>query len=79
MTPETKKKLIETELEVLAVLRERLQLAITLFDAEDDDITKVNDFDKAKALASENREVLTLIKNHQEYLSDALKSPIDQD
>jgi hypothetical protein len=76
MTSKTKKELIESEIQTLSVLSDRLRAAITLFDAEDDDIT---DLDKATALAKENREVLSLIAKHQQFLSDALKLPIDQD
>jgi hypothetical protein len=76
MTSKTKKELIESEIQTLSVLSDRLRAAITLFDAEDDDIT---DLDKATALAKENREVLSLIAKHQQFLSDTLKLPIDQD
>lgn len=79
MNKQTKEELVKSELSVLSVLRERLNSAITLYAITDDDINNTQVFDKARALANENREVIDLIKKHEEYLTDALKIAVDCD
>ncbi len=78
MIMQTKEELLGSELAVLSVLRARLNSAVELFDANTAAIEQHCGFDKAKAYINETREVLKLLKKHEKYLSDLLKSEYTQ-
>ena len=71
--PITHQDLINSELNTLGILRERLNAAITILDADVTDIQVVHGFNKFEACQKEYQETLRLIDEKYKHLEDLLR------
>jgi hypothetical protein len=75
--PITHQDLINSELNTLGILRERLNTAITILDADVTDIKAVHGFDKIEAYKAECKEALRLINEKGTALESLLRGLLE--